>query len=414
MKKAIRVLYRIVGWMAVFTAILMLSVFGTQFWQKREGEKFPQKSEEQLLQELEQEPENNSTTVDKEEKPENIQEIVQEDSETADIPTNEDEKEQEEGFSGFTMTFVGDTYYNERRVSQYENSGVAGLLDETLLGLMQEADVAVLNNECALSDGGEAMEDKEYTYRMTPALTQSYVDMGIDLVTLANNHALDFGTEALEDTFETLDQYGVDYIGAGMDYERSKQAMVYEIEGKTVAVLAASRVIPVVEWNIVNRQPGMFCTYDSTALEAEIQACREQYDYVVVYVHWGIMETEQPVDYQREMAYRYVEAGADMVLGSHPHVVQSIEFYQGKPIYYSLGNFLYGSTIQRTMLVTLEADAEGKLASRIYPCYAVGGKTCVMEPEKGQEFYRYMEQISYSVQIDDQGYIKESENGRSE
>jgi len=98
MKKAIRVLYRIVGWMAVFTAILMLSVFGTQFWQKREGEKTPYKSEEQLLQELEQEPENDSTLVDEEEKPENIQEIVQEDSETADIPTNEDEKEQEEGF----------------------------------------------------------------------------------------------------------------------------------------------------------------------------------------------------------------------------------------------------------------------------------------------------------------------------
>lgn len=418
MKKAIRVLYRIVGWMAVFTAILMLFVVGTQLFQSQEDEKNPHRSEEQILEELEKEADKDSTVVVENEKPEDTwedtQEIAQKDTETEEAASEKEKTDEKDAFHGFTMTFVGDTYYNERRVSQYESRGVAGLLDDTLLGLMQTADIAVLNNECALSDGGEAMEDKEYTYRMTPSLSQSYVDMGIDLVTLANNHALDFGTEALEDTFETLDQYGIDYIGAGMDYERSKQAAVYDIDGKTVAVLAASRVIPVVEWNIVNRQPGMFCTYDSTALEAEIRACRELYDYVIVYVHWGIMETEQPVDYQREMAYRYVEAGADLVLGSHPHVVQSIEFYQGKPIYYSLGNFLYGSTIQRTMLVTLEADAEGKLASRIYPCYAVGGKTCVMELEKGKEFYRYMEEISYSVQIDDQGYIKESENGRSE
>ena len=248
---------------------------------------------------------------------------------------------------------------------------------------------------------------------MTPSLAQSYVEMGIDLVTLANNHALDFGTEALSDTFSTLDQYGISYIGAGEDYERAKQAAVYELDGKTVAVLAASRVIPVVEWNILNRQPGMFCTYDSTALEEEIRACKELYDYVIVYVHWGVMEMERPEDYQRSMAYRYIDAGADVVMGTHPHVVQSIEFYQGKPIFYSLGNFLYGTTIKRTMLLQLEVDGGGVLQSRIYPCYAQDGRTCQMGQEEGEDFYRYMESISYSVQIDDKGYVKESEDGRS-
>ena len=352
-----------------------------------------------------QKPDGESAATDR--NPNHLAGNSSEGNEDTDLP------EKEPMGKGFTMVFFGDTYYNRQRLWQYENNGINGLLDDSLLRLIAEADVSVLNHECAFSDGGVAMADKEYTYRMTPSLAQSYVEMGIDLVTLANNHALDFGTEALSDTFSTLDQYGISYIGAGEDYERAKQAAVYELDGKTVAVLAASRVIPVVEWNILNRQPGMFCTYDSTALEEEIRACKELYDYVIVYVHWGVMEMERPEDYQRSMAYRYIDAGADVVMGTHPHVVQSIEFYQGKPIYYSLGNFLYGTTIKRTMLLRLEVDGGGVLQSRIYPCYAQDGKTCQMGQEEGEDFYRYMESISYSVQIDDKGYVKESEDGRS-
>jgi poly-gamma-glutamate synthesis protein (capsule biosynthesis protein) len=418
--KRIKIVYGIAGGLLLLAGVLLLALFRpgaflhlerkqTEATPKPEPDSKPEVSwqeseqEESKQQELEQQ---------ESEQQESKQEKTEDSKNPADIASPKEE-ENEPDRKGFSMAFFGDTYYNRQRLWQYQNNGIKGLLDDSLIRLIAEADVAVLNHECAFSDGGTPMADKEYTYRMTPSLADSYVEMGIDLVTLANNHALDFGTEALSDTFSTLDQYGIDYIGAGENYERAKQAAVYELDGKTVAVLAASRVIPVVEWNILNRQPGMFCTYDSTALEEEIRACKEQYDYVVVYVHWGVMEMERPEEYQREMAYRYIDAGADVVIGTHPHVVQSIEFYQGKPIYYSLGNFLYGTTIQRTMLLLLEVDGSGVLQSRIYPCYAQNGTTCQMGQEEGTEFYRYMESISYSVQIDDKGYVKESEDGRS-
>lgn len=419
MKKGIlRSIYCLAGGMALIAVILLSVLLITD----NNSKNLNSKTEQEWLEQLE------STEIKQEAL---IEDITQSNAEPVSDPVPEPEPAPEVNpevgqeveseiemesapFQGFKMTIIGDTYYNQRRVDQYLEYGIKGLLGEELIDLMLNADVAVLNNECALSDGGSPMPDKQYTYKMTPSLVQSYVDMGIDVVTLANNHALDFGTEALTDTFKTLDSYQIDYIGAGADLDRASQASVYEIDGKTLAILAASRVIPVVEWNVLNRQPGMFCTYDSTALEAEIRECSEIYDYVVVYVHWGVMETEQPQDYQRQMAYRYVDAGADVVFGTHPHVVQSIEFYDGKPIFYSLGNFLYGATIQKTMLAELEVDADGNLRSRIYPCYAENGRTLLMDSERGKDFYRYMENISWSVSIDDEGYVKESDDERSE
>ena len=98
----------------------------------------------------------------------------------------------------------------------------------------------------------------------------------------------------------------------------------------------------------------MLSTYDPGILLEEIRKGREDCDYLVVYIHWGIERNDMPEEYQRQIGKQCIDAGADLVIGSHPHVLQGIEYYNGKPIVYSLGNYVFGSSIPRTVLLNVQ------------------------------------------------------------
>lgn len=346
---------------------------------------------------------NNAVT----DEPSNSEDIIA--SDDNDIISDDNlETEVEEQKKSINMVFIGDSYYNESREANYKKDGITGVMCESLVNRTQNADIAVLDVECALTERGEPMPDKEYTYRMSPTIAASFKEMGFDVATIANNHSLDFGTIGLSDTFDTLDSLGIKYIGAGDDFERAAEPAVFEIGGRKIAILAASRVIPVVEWNIVNRQPGMLCTYDSHALCEAIEKAKKECDYVIAFVHWGVMETEIPADYQPPMAHAYIDAGADLVLASHPHVIQGAELYKGKPIFYSLGNFLYGTNIKRTFMLNVNIDEDGNLEAGIIPCNASSGTTYEMNSEDGQNLIKYMNSISFNCYIDENGVVKEA------
>ncbi len=183
------------------------------------------------------------------------------------------------------------------------------------------------------------------------------------------------------------------------------ELQVMEVHGIKIGLLAASRVIPVPSWNIENHQPGVFCTYDPGLLLGEIEKAMEVCDYLCVYVHWGIERNTTPENYQTEMAKQYIDAGADAVIGSHPHVLQGIEFYQGKPIFYSLGNFIFNQNIERTMAVQLTVDREGNSEVRLIPASASGAKTALLEEEGAEQFYRALEEISFGIVIDKNGMV---------
>lgn len=181
-----------------------------------------------------------------------------------------------------------------------------------------------------------------------------------------------------------------------------------EKNGIRVGIIGTTRVIPVAGWAAGNSHPGMLSTYDPTVVLAEIEELKENCDFVVVMVHWGIERDEKPQEYQRTLGKQYIDAGADLVVGSHPHVLQGIEFYDGKPIVYSLGNFVFGSSIPRTMLfqVSLSADS-GQMNYRLLPGTSSAGYTRMLtDAGKLQEFYQYMEQISFGVTFDEQGGIR--------
>jgi poly-gamma-glutamate synthesis protein (capsule biosynthesis protein) len=190
--------------------------------------------------------------------------------------------------------------------------------------------------------------------------------------------------------------------------ERASDWETFEENGRSIAVLSASRVIPEISWDVRNQQPGVFTTYDPGILVSQIQAAKEECDFVAVYVHWGIEKNEYPEDYQRELAQAYIDAGADLVIGSHPHVLQGIEYYKGVPIVYSLGNYMFYDKIEKTALAKAVWDADGNLSLQIIPASASGAKTSVCTDEAADEILQYLESISTGIEIDDDGFVSEN------
>lgn len=308
-----------------------------------------------------------------------------------------------------TMVFSGDILLSSYVLNNYDNNGMSGMISEELSAEMQKADITMANQEFPFSARGTQAQDKQFTFRVDPSYVKILQGMGIDIVTLANNHALDYGTEALSDTFQTLDGAGIAYVGAGDSKERAARAYVTEMGGRIFGFLAASRVIPEVGWNIDNRQPGLLCTYDSAALCQAIRKAKETCDYVAVYVHWGIERENMPQDYQRQLGKAYIDAGADIVIGSHPHVLQGIEYYNGKPIVYSLGNYIFNREIGSTLLLKAIVSPENETTLQLIPAYAAGAKTQKMDEIKGAELYKFMEEISYGISVKEDGTVEKVE-----
>lgn len=304
-----------------------------------------------------------------------------------------------------TIVFAGDVYISSYVEENYKKSGISGVISENLLAEMGNADITMVNQEFPFSLGGSRAPDKQFTFRVDPLYTSMLTEMGIDIVTLANNHALDYGTEALTDTFEALDAAGVDYVGAGADQERAMQPCIIQAGQRSYGFLAASRVIPVTDWNIENRQPGMLCTYDSKQLCKSIKKAKEVCDFLTVYVHWGIEKSEMPEDYQRQLAQNYIDAGADLVIGAHPHVLQGIEYYNGKPIVYSLGNYIFNQEIASTMLLKVRVSPDNQPALQLIPASASGARTQEMSSDEAKELYQYMESISFGISVSDDGTV---------
>ena len=308
-----------------------------------------------------------------------------------------------------TIIFAGDVLIAEAMEQYYDTEGAGRLVSEELLAEMKNADICMVNNEFQFSTRGTPMEDKQFTFRTDPKYVQVMQDMGVDIVSLANNHSLDFGTDALQDTFATLDDAGILYAGAGDTKERAEDLQMIEVNGLKIGFLAATRVIPVSQWNVEFRQPGLFTAYDDARLVECVEAAKKECDFLTVYIHWGIEREAHPQYYQTATAKNCFDAGADLVIGAHPHVLQGIEFMDGKPVFYSLGNYIFAQTIARTALVKVEVQPDGEATYSLIPAYAEDGQTKMFEGEEAVELFDYMNEISPRAFIDEMGNIYDIE-----
>ena len=313
------------------------------------------------------------------------------------------------------LTFAGDVNLDEdsKPVARYdrENKKILGGISQDLVDEMNKADIFMLNNEFAYSTRGSEITEKSYTFRAHPKRVDILKEMGVDIVSLANNHALDFGQEALLDTFTTLDEAGIDYVGAGSNMDRAKAPIYRTIGDTTIAYVAASHVIYAMDWYATDERPGMIGTYDPTLFLASIEEAKKNSDFVVAYVHWGKERTHDPVDYQKNLAKKYIDAGADAVIGCHPHVMQGLEFYKGKTIAYSLGNYWFNASKRESGLLKIYVNPDGTTDTQLLPVMNDNTYTNLITEEKEREaYYKFMESISFNVEYDENGFVFEKSN----
>lgn len=233
-----------------------------------------------------------------------------------------------------------------------------------VMPVLRQADVVAGNLESSISLRGTAVENKQFTLRAGPIAALALKSAGMRVVTLANNHSMDFGPLALQDTLATLAENSILYTGAGMDLDDARSPAILKIKGKTLAFLSYSLTFPL-EFFASAKRPGTAPGY-ADFVKADIEKVRPLADLVVVSFHWGAELMTAAKDYQIELGHQAIDWGADLVLGHHPHVLQEIEVYKGRLIAYSLGNFVFGSESNRTntsmiLLLTFRGNTLSKV-----------------------------------------------------
>ena len=273
------------------------------------------------------------------------------------------------------LLFAGDVYFSNHVLNAYTKAGgIQGVLDEEIRKEIAAADVFMVNQEFPFTDRGKAAENKQFTFRLPPEKIHILQEMGVDIVTMANNHILDFGPDGITDSLKALDGAGILHVGAGEDIEQAKKLEIIETCGRRIGFIGVSRVYMAESWAAGVGHPGVFSAYDPSPSLQAVREAKEKVDYLVVYIHWGVERETEPKEYQKVMGRQYIDAGADVVIGSHPHVLQPIETYKEKPIVYSLGNFVFGSSIPSTELFKLTLTETG-MKTEVIPCTSSGGFT---------------------------------------
>ena len=177
---------------------------------------------------------------------------AEERTEAAEVTEEAEAGGQAEADGSTTILFTGDVLFANAFKAGYDADGIKGVIAPELLEELQAADILMVNNEFPFSDRGTPMADKQFTFRCSPGYVKALNEMGVDVVSLANNHTLDYGREALSDTFVALDGAGILYGGAGDSAERAKQVQVIEVHGKKYGFIAVSRVVPTADWKVEN------------------------------------------------------------------------------------------------------------------------------------------------------------------
>jgi poly-gamma-glutamate capsule biosynthesis protein CapA/YwtB (metallophosphatase superfamily) len=231
--------------------------------------------------------------------------------------------------------------------------------------LLREADLTFCQLECNITERGERLPQVRHTHRAIPAAAQAIRDAGLQVVCFASNHCMDWGAEGFFDTIERLEQAGCQALGVGKDIAAARRPVIREIDGVRTAFVAACSILPPQFWADEKRpgcvpmrahtvyeqieidQPGTPARIhsfafkdDLAALVNDVRSARTQADVVIVSLHWGIHFIPATIaDYQTEVAHALIDAGADLILGHHAHILKGVEVYRGKPIFYSVGNF---------------------------------------------------------------------------
>jgi poly-gamma-glutamate synthesis protein (capsule biosynthesis protein) len=330
-------------------------------------------------------------------------------TQTASVPESKSAKIVSLGFTGDIC--LADNYIPMQTLTEKGSTSIYDGIDARFIKEMRAVDLMWVNNEFAYGTDVEPLEGKEWTFLANPENVKYLKNMGVDIVGLANNHVFDYGEEAFLTTLDTLNKAGIPYVGAGRNSVEANAPVVLETRGVKVAYVAASCA----EYTVYTPEagedtPGIMWCYDDENMLASIRQAAAEADYVVALPHWGVEHSTELEAKQIESARAYLDAGADAVVGGHSHILQGIDFYDGKPILYNLGNFWFDGydidTVLAELVVNMESgDAQVDVV--LVPGTQSGAFTASANSESERDrIFRYIESISPgAIAIDEKGRV---------
>ena len=311
-----------------------------------------------------------------------------------------------------TLGFVGDILLDDEYaiLANLLNRGgtIENGISAEMLDVLQSVDILVANNEFPYTNRGVPTEGKTYTFRAQPDTVAYLHDMGVDLAVLANNHMFDFGEQGLLDTLDTLSAAGIPYIGAGRNLEEASAPVYYIVNDIKIAVVAATQIERLDNPDTRGageNVSGVFRCLDPAKLYEVVAKAKAESDFVIVYMHWGTENVAEPDWAQLEQAPGLAKAGADLIIGDHPHCLQGIAYYEDTPVIYSLGNFWFNSKTVDTGMVQVEIDANGLKSFQFVPAIQSDCRVDLAYGAERERILSYMRELSPKVNIDSEGYV---------
>jgi poly-gamma-glutamate capsule biosynthesis protein CapA/YwtB (metallophosphatase superfamily) len=265
--------------------------------------------------------------------------------------------------------------------------------------LLKNSDVILGNLEGPLASHGNCTPGK-CSLVSDPACIRDLVDCGFHVVSLANNHIMDYGPEGLHETIELLSKCGIAGIGAGANLYEANKPFFKTARGRRVAFLARSSVIVSSPSYATEKTPGV-AFFEMEELKNTIRKCRDLADNIILSIHWGIEHYSYPSPLQRDLAKELIGSGADVIIGHHPHVLQGLEKIGKGIVAYSIGNFIFDD------IRWSYTNEDGVIRERLVKLNDENRKTCILKIELSgkddfsSEFIPAIISSSGTVEIDE-------------
>ncbi len=302
-----------------------------------------------------------------------------------------------------TLNAVGDIMLS-RKVEKYiNNQGLEYPIAKTE-SFLKDADITFANLECPLSDKGVPLPGKGIWFRGSPRNVETLLMAGFDIVSLANNHAMDYDEPALLQTLDILKANNIAQIGAGENEKAARKAHIEEVKNLKIGWLAYSEMADLFfSFNYPRRmaaqenQAGISSFSEKKIIE-DIKALKDEAELIILSLHWGLEYKDIPEEYQKLAARSFIDAGADIIIGHHPHCIQGAETYKNGLIVYSLGNFIFDQDwSQKTkegLILRLELSPLGWKSAEFYPVLIEECQPKILTGGDGDELLQRFQDIS--------------------
>ena len=275
-----------------------------------------------------------------------------------------------------TVSFGGDVHFQGALAGRLANDPATAI--GPLRSVLSASDLAMVNLETAITTRGTPVS-KQFVFRAPPSAFTALKGAGIDVVTAANNHGIDYGQVGLQDSLDAARTAGFPVVGVGRDADAAYRAKVFTVRGTRVAFIGATQVLDDAvrtAWTAGPDKAGLASAKDVSRTVEAVRAARAEADVVVVYLHWGVERTSCPSGTQQGLAHQLSEAGADVIVGSHAHVLQGAGYLGRTYVDYGLGNFaFYARPGPQAVTGVLTLTLRGRTVeqSRWTPAVIIGG-----------------------------------------